>query len=87
MRQWRNTADSRVQSVASAIAHLLLVLHQVGLGAVWMTGPMQAKSEIEAILKIPEGLDLVAFIPIGYPDETPVSRGRKPVSEVSEIVR
>ncbi|MDD5038869.1 MAG: nitroreductase family protein [Dehalococcoidales bacterium] len=87
MRQWRNIADSRVQSVASAVAHLLLVLHQMGLGTVWMTGPVQAKSEIEAILKVPSGLDLIAFIPIGYPDETPVSRGRKPVSEVSEVIR
>lgn len=87
MRQWRNTADSRVQSVASAVAHLVLVLHHMGLGAVWMTGPVQAKSEIESILKVPSGLDLIAFVPIGYPDETPVSRGRKPVSEVSEIIR
>ncbi|GEM_PF-5522146 len=30
MRLWRNTADSRVQSVASAIAHLLLVLPRWG---------------------------------------------------------
>jgi nitroreductase len=87
MRQWRNTADSRIQSVASAIAHLLLILHQMGLGSVWMTGPMQAKEEIEKILKVPAGLDLVAFIPVGYPDENPESRGRKPVGEVSEIVR
>ncbi len=87
MRQWRNIADSRIQSVASAIAHLLLILHQMGLGAVWMTGPIQAKEEIEKILKVPAGLDLVAFIPVGYPDEKPETRGRKPVGEVSEIVR
>jgi nitroreductase len=86
MRQWRNIADSRIQSVASAVAHLLLVLHQMGLGAVWMTGPIQAKVEIEQILKVPAGLDLVAFIPVGYPDEQPESRGRKPVAEVTEIV-
>lgn len=87
MRQWRIIADSRIQSVASAIAHLLLVFHQMGLGAVWMTGPMQAKREIEQALNVPSHLDVVAFIPVGYPAETPVSRGRKPVSEVSEIVR
>jgi nitroreductase len=86
IRQWRNIANSRVQSVASAIAYLLLALHQMGLGAVWMTGPMQAKPEIEAILKVPAGMDLIAFIPIGYPDESPTSKGRKPLSEVSEVV-
>lgn len=87
MRQWRNVVDSRIQSVASAIAYLLLVLHQMGLGAVWMTGPTQAKDEIEKILKVPPGMDIIAFIPVGYPDEEPTSRGRKPVSEVTEVIR
>jgi len=87
MRQWRNVVDSRIQSVASAIAYLLLVLHQMGLGAVWMTGPTQAKDEIEKLLKVPSGIDIVAFIPVGYPDEEPTSRGRKPVSEVTEVIR
>ena len=87
IRRWRNIADSRIQSVASAIAHLLLIFHQMGLGAVWMTGPMQAKREIEKALKVPPEMDVVAFIPVGYPAETPVSRGRKPVEEVSEIIR
>ena len=87
IRRWRNITDSRIQSVASAIAHLMLIFHQMGLGAVWMTGPMQAKREIEKALKVPPEMDVVAFIPVGYPAETPVSRGRKPVTEVSEIVR
>lgn len=87
MRQWRKVADTRIQSVASAIAYLLLVLHGMGLGAVWMTGPMQAKGGIEKILRVPSEMDVVAFIPVGYPAETPATRGRKPVTEVCEIVR
>ena len=87
IRRWRNIADSRLQSVASAIAHLLMVLHQMGLGTVWMTGPMQAKEEIEKALRVPREMDVVAFIPVGYPAETPVSRGRKPVAEISEIIK
>ena len=87
IKSHRESVDSKVQSVSSAIAQMLLVLHQMGLGAVWMTGPMQAKPEIEAILKVPAGLDLIAFIPVGYPDQTPVSRGRKVMAEIAEIVR
>ena len=86
MRRWRNIADSRIQSVSSAITTLLLVLHQMGIGSLWMTGPMQAKGAIEKILGVPENLDLVAFIPVGYPDEKPTSQ-RKPVNEVTEVVR
>jgi nitroreductase len=87
IRQWRNVADSRIQSVAAAIAYLLLILHRLGLGAVWMTGPMQAKEEIENILRVPSELDIIAFIPVGYPAESPVPRERKPVIEVCEIIR
>ncbi len=86
IRQWRNIANSRIQSVASAIAYLLLILHQMGLGAVWMTGPMQAKGEIEKILRVSPEMDIVAFIPVGYPAESP-TKERKPVSEVCEVVR
>jgi nitroreductase len=85
--EWRHVANAGIQSVASAIAYLILILHQMGLGAVWMTGPMQAKGEIEKILKIPQGMDLVAFIPVGYPAENPDLRVRKPVNEVCEIIK
>lgn len=87
MHQWRKVANSRIQSTASAIAYLLLVLHQMGLGAVWMTGPIQAKGEIEHILRVPREMDIVAFIPVGYPDESPPAKGRRPIGEVCEVVR
>ena len=78
--------DSRIQSVSAAIAYLLLALHQLGLGSVWMTAPLQAKADIEKILKVPPDLDIVALLPVGYPGESPV-KDRKPVSEVCEIIR
>jgi nitroreductase len=87
MQRWRETADTRIQSVSSAIAYLLLILHQMGLGSVWMTGPMQAKGEIEKILKVPKGLDLIAYLPVGYAAESPALRERKPVMDVCEIVK
>ena len=87
IRQWRNSVDTRIQSVSSAIAYLLLILHQMGLGAVWMTGPLQAKGEIEKTLRVPPEMDIIAFIPVGYPDEIPPPRERKPVTEVCEVIR
>lgn len=87
IRQWRNIANSRIQSVSSAIAYLLLILHQMGLGAVWMTGPIQAKDKIEKILKLPHNMDVIAFIPIGYPGEKPAQKERKPLKEVCKVIR
>ncbi|MEW6186048.1 MAG: nitroreductase family protein [Thermodesulfobacteriota bacterium] len=87
MRQKRNIADSRIQSTAASVAYLLLVLHQMGLGATWMTGPMQAAGEIEKILQVKPGWDLVTFIPVGYPEGPVKDPGRKPIGEVTEWVR
>jgi nitroreductase len=87
IREWRDVANSKIQSAGSAVAYLLLILHQMGLGACWMTGPTQAKGEIEKILKVPAGLDIVAYIPVGYPAENPPLKERKPVKEVCEIVK
>ena len=87
MRDWRNVADSRIQSTSAGIAYLLLVLHQMGLGATWMTGPMQAAGAIQKILKVKPGWELIAFIPVGYPDDRERPRTRKPVDEVTEVIR
>ncbi|UCH42607.1 MAG: nitroreductase family protein [Dehalococcoidales bacterium] len=87
MLRWSNTVNPRIQSVAAAISYLLLVLHQMGLGAVWMTGPLpQAKGDIEKILGTPPEMDIIALIPVGYPAESP-TRERRPVSEVCEVVK
>jgi len=86
IRQWRDETRSAIQSASAAIAYMLLILHQMGLGAIWMTGPMQAKGDIEMILKVPAEMNLLALIPVGYADESPPLKERKPVAEVSEIV-
>ncbi len=87
IRAWRNIANSRIQCVSAAITLLLLLLHQMGLGAVWMTGPMQAKDTIEKALNVPPGIDVVAFIPVGYPAENPPPKERRPLKEVCEIIK
>jgi nitroreductase len=87
MLKWATTVNSRIQSVSAAIAYLLLALHQMGLEAVWMIGPVpQCQGEIEKILKVPDNMDIVALIPVGYPAESP-ARTRKPVKEVCEILK
>jgi len=76
--------NGRIQSTSAAVAYLLLVLHQMGLGTLWMTGPLHAKADIEKTLKLPAGLDVVTMIPVGYPAESP-TKDRKPVSEVARL--
>jgi nitroreductase len=75
-----------VQSTSAAVAYLMLVLHQMGLGSLWMTGPLHAKAVIERALRLPAGMDIVTLIPVGYPAENP-SKTRKPVMDVCQIIK
>jgi len=87
IRQWRDITNAKIQSVSSAIGYLMLILHRMGLGALWMTGPMQAKGKIEKILKVPSEMDVIAYIPVGYPAESPALRERKAVTEVTSVIK
>ena len=83
---FRKSAPTVIQSVAAAVTTMLLVFHQMGLGAVWLVSPLQAKREIETILKAPPAMALVCLIAVGYPDELP-QKDRKPLDQVLEVVR
>ncbi len=83
---FRRSAPTSVQSAAAAVTNMLLVLHQMGLGAIWLAGPLLAKGEIEAILKADKSLSLVCLVAVGYRGETP-HRDREPVDQVLEFVR
>lgn len=82
---FRRSAPTAIQSAAAAVTTMLLVFHGMGLGAVWLVSPIQAKKEIEAILKVPSNMNLICLVAVGYPDESP-QRDRKPVEQVLEFV-
>ena len=82
---FRRSAPTAIQSAAAAVTTMLLVFHHMGLGAVWLVGPLVAKEEIEAILNVPANFSLSCLIAVGYPDESP-QRGRKPMDEVLEFI-
>lgn len=66
---------------ANATVYLLLALHAVGLGAVWIQA-LRNIEEVRRILNIPNSAIPVAIIAIGYPDESPPPRPRKPLGEL-----
>jgi len=82
---FRRSAPTTIQSAAAAVTTMLLVFHGMGLGAVWLVSPIQAKKEIEAILKIPSNMKLICLVAVGYPGESP-QRDRKPAEQVMEFV-
>ena len=56
-----------------------LAAYEAGLGTVIMG--LFDNDKITSLLEIPEDRELVALIPVGYPDETPAATNRKAVAD------
>ena len=71
-----------IASAYACIENILLAATAEGLGAVTLTS---RGSKIKDLLNIPEGYDVAAIIPIGYPDENPDKPPRIPVAKKLHI--
>ncbi len=69
-----------IQDVAAATQNLLLVLHDMGLGAIWI-GAFH-EDAVRRIIGAPSNIRPLALIPVGVPAETPSPPPRKPVDEI-----
>jgi nitroreductase len=75
-----------VQSVAASIENLILVAHDMGYGSCWVRIPFCAKDALEKELQVKRPWYLIAFVPIGLPDEKPKFPKRKEVAEVMTMI-
>lgn len=57
-----------------------LAAHEKGIGSVILG--IFDETKAASILDIPKDRDLIALIPIGYPDEAPIAPKRKPVEDL-----
>ncbi|MFZ2413204.1 MAG: nitroreductase [Candidatus Cryosericum sp.] len=68
------------QSIGAAVQNMLLAAQDMGLGTLWMCDVWSAYQQLSAWLG--ETGQLVAAVAMGYPDEQPPARPRRPLSEV-----
>lgn len=57
-----------------AIEHMALQAVELGLGTCWVR--WFDDNKVKEILDIPESIEIIALLPIGYPDEEPSQRPR-----------
>ena len=63
-----------------AVEHMCLAAVELGLGTCWI-GPASPNYDVEAIkrlLGVPERMYMTCLLPLGYPDQAPNARSRKP---------
>ena len=67
-----------LQSIGAGIQNMLLEIHAKGLGACWMTAPLEAgvAPDIEKLFAPDKG-EMVAMIPLGYPDQVRTAPKRR----------
>jgi nitroreductase len=67
-------------NVAIATENMVLAATALGLGTCWVRA-FNAPA-VERLLDVPEGLRVLALLPLGYPDESPPPRPRKSIEEI-----
>jgi len=66
--------------VAIAIEHMALAARALGLGTCWVGAFNQERTR--EVLGIPDSVEVVELLPLGYPTEWPDARPRKALDEV-----
>ena len=84
----RNRSRSYIVDCAAAIQNMLLMAHGLGLGGSWIDlsttslGDHFDKSMIKSRYGIPEEVEIVAILPIGFLEMMPRSPDRRAMKEV-----
>jgi coenzyme F420-0:L-glutamate ligase / coenzyme F420-1:gamma-L-glutamate ligase len=78
--------QSGIVSASLAMENILLMAHDLGLGASGLTGPLIAMDALRELLAVPAGWNMVALIAVGYPDEQPIAPARKSPADVTRWI-
>jgi nitroreductase len=70
------------QAVGACLQNLLLSLHSMNLGAVWIGEILKSKERIIEILKLSERLELMAVVAVGHPANRHQKSNRRPIEEL-----
>ncbi|MDX1765308.1 MAG: nitroreductase family protein [bacterium] len=71
-----------IQGIGACLQNMLLAVHSLGLGAVWMGEILNRREEVEKILGVPENYELMAVLAVGHGSVPPADSKRKPLSEL-----
>ena len=76
-----------IQAIGACIQNMLLALHALGLGGVWLGEILKNKDKVSKVLSAPENLELMAVIALGHPAEKGGKGDRKSLEEVVFLKR
>ncbi|MFC2114684.1 nitroreductase family protein [Bacteroidota bacterium] len=84
LKKMHNYPD--LQSAGAAIQNILLTAVELGYGACWMSSPLTAKNELEALLGIAEPWELISFVAVGKAAQQSSQSNKKSLDEIFELI-
>lgn len=80
---WHRRADNKDHAdidIAIAVEHLCLAAAEQGLGTCWVCN--FDAPQCSEVLGLPENLEPAVLIPVGYAEDEPTEKKRKPLNEI-----
>ena len=71
-----------IQACGACIQNMLLTIHNLGMGGVWLGEILKNRESVEKILDVPESFELMAVLALGHTDEKKKEGNRKPLEDV-----
>ncbi len=78
--------EKDIMGIGACFENILLAIHGLGLGGVWLGEILKAKNEVRKILELPENLELMGFIAFGYPDKDKIKDTKSKRKDLSELI-
>jgi nitroreductase len=75
-----------VLAVGASLQNMLLTIHSMGLGGVWLGEILKNKEEVGKLLEVDKDLELMAVVALGHPNEKP-SRSKRDALEEKVFLR
>jgi len=74
--------EKDIQAIGACLQNMLLAIHHLGLGGVWLGEILKNRKEVEKILDAPGNLELMAVVALGHPAEKKGAGSRKSIDQV-----
>jgi Nitroreductase len=74
--------EKDIQAVGACLQNMLLTIHHLGLGGVWLGEIIKNREQVEKLLEVTDGVELMAVVALGHPAEKPGKGTRKPLDQV-----
>ena len=74
--------SNRLLDCGAAMQNMTLMAHALGLGAVWLTFRREMRQRLREHFKLDEQIQIVTYLDLGFPAQTPMPPGRMSLQEV-----